>query len=119
MAEQKKRQTASDLQQFLKARGVPFSNLRKCELEELCKKAMAIGLAIDPEGRVEDREEIFSEKLADGPIRLINPGMDSHMGILTSAFFPNFLFSTSAAICCRITFPSPVSETISVQKRAR
>jgi hypothetical protein len=41
-------------------RGLPnisvTSSLGKSELEELCKKAMAIDMAIDPEGCTDDRE---------------------------------------------------------------
>jgi hypothetical protein len=36
---------------------------------------MAIGLAIDPEGYIEDRHEVVGDKLTDGPIKLVNPGL--------------------------------------------
>ena len=68
---------ASELQQFLKDRGVVFSGARKPELIELCQLAEAAQLEYDPDGYYEDREEIVREKLIDDfdkTVQLINPG---------------------------------------------
>lgn len=66
--------TTSELQKYLRERGVPCANIRKAELQELCNLAGEIGLQVDPEACVEDREEVIGSKLIDGETRLTNPG---------------------------------------------
>ena len=51
------------LQEYLKDRGVVFSGICKANLVELFNAAAAIGLEIDPDGLVEDREEVVLDKL--------------------------------------------------------
>ena len=70
---------ASELQQFLKDRGVVFSGAWKPELIELCQLAEAAHLEYDPDGYYEDREKIVRDKLRDDfdkdkTVQLINPG---------------------------------------------
>ena len=55
--------SVKELQTFLKDRGVIFSNQKKIELIELCLAADELGLDIDPDGLIEDREEILRDKL--------------------------------------------------------
>ena len=65
----------SELRKYLQERGIPHTNLKKAELSHLCSLANEIGLAIDPEGCIEDREEILRGKLVDGGTTLPNPAM--------------------------------------------
>ena len=46
------------LQQYLRARGVVISNQRKLDLVRLCEAAEEIGIEVDHDGLLEDREEI-------------------------------------------------------------
>ena len=48
------------LQQYLRARGV--ANQRKLDLVRLCEAAEEIGIELDPDGLLEDREEILKKK---------------------------------------------------------
>ena len=52
-----------ELQKYLKDRGVVFSTIRKPELIDLCQQAERLGIEVDPDGLLEDREEILKEKL--------------------------------------------------------
>ena len=58
-----KHKSVKQLQSFLKDHGVTFADLRKPTLIELCDCAVEIGLEIDPDGLVEDREEVITSKL--------------------------------------------------------
>ena len=58
-----KGKTCSQLQKILKERGVSFTGERKQGLVELCWLANEIGLEVDPDGLLEDREDILKEKL--------------------------------------------------------
>ncbi|KAL4235340.1 hypothetical protein ACF0H5_006975 [Mactra antiquata] len=62
------------LQEFLKERGVVFSDTRKADLVELCTLALEVNVEVDPDGLVEDREEVWSEKISIGNNNfLMNP----------------------------------------------
>lgn len=76
MATNFKLKTVSELQTFLKERGVSHSSLRKVNLEELCEQAETLGLKVDPDYILEDRQEVLNSKLCidDGYI-LPNPEM--------------------------------------------
>ncbi|KAK7096242.1 hypothetical protein V1264_005559 [Littorina saxatilis] len=65
----------SDLQKYLRDRGVCFGTSKKHELEELCRLAKEVGLQTDPDGYIEDREEVIGSKLVDGSVTLTNPGL--------------------------------------------
>ena len=52
-----------ELQKYLKDRGVTFSDIRKPELIDICQQAERLGIEVDPDGLLEDREEILKEKL--------------------------------------------------------
>ena len=45
-----------------------FIGLQKPDLQELCELANEIGIQIDPEQYIEDRNEVIGEKLRDGEI---------------------------------------------------
>ena len=51
------------MKEFLRNRGVAFSSYLKAGLVELCEAAEELGIDIDPDGLVEDREEIISSNL--------------------------------------------------------
>ena len=55
--------TLSGPQQFLKSRGVPYSGVKKATLEHLAELAAEINIEIDPDGLLEDREEVLRNKL--------------------------------------------------------
>ena len=61
----KRKQTVSELQKFLRDRGVTFANTKKYELLELCTLAEEVGLQVDPDNFIEDRDEIIGAKLTD------------------------------------------------------
>ena len=54
-----------DLQNFLKLRGVSFSNSRKTDLVELCATASSLDIEVDPDGMIEDRSDVLTEKLTN------------------------------------------------------
>jgi len=58
-----KTKSVSDLQRYLKDRGVIFSDKRKPALVELCNYAAELGVEIDPDGLVEDRADVIRHKL--------------------------------------------------------
>ena len=65
------------LQQYLSARGVVIANQRKFDLVRLCEAAEDIGIEVDPDGLLEDREEILKEKLTTHDNeRLKNPVLE-------------------------------------------
>jgi hypothetical protein len=75
--------TVSDLQRFLRDRGVVVDNKRKAELCELVQLAEKVKLLIDPDALIEDRASIISNKLQDqaghdnpnrSTVKLQNPG---------------------------------------------
>ena len=66
---------ASDLQEYLRKRGVAVGNNKKVELEELYRLSEEVGLEIDPEGYIEDRKEAIESKLIGGDTVLPNPGL--------------------------------------------
>ena len=49
--------SVKELQAYLKARGVVTSNHLKAGLVELCERAEDLGIEIDPDGLVEDKED--------------------------------------------------------------
>ena len=52
-----------------------ISGQRKLELTELCSVAREISLDVDPDGLVENRTEVISEKLTDGTMLFANPAL--------------------------------------------
>ena len=52
-----------------------ISGQRKLELTELCSVAREISLDVDPDGLVEDRTEVISEKLTDGTMLFAIPAL--------------------------------------------
>ena len=50
------RKSVKELQKYLKDRGVIFSDMRKTELLEICQAAERLGIEVDPDGILEDRE---------------------------------------------------------------
>ena len=69
------KKSVKELQEHLKARGVTFSDLKKVELLDLCKLAAEIGLEIDPDGLIEDKESVIKEKLSHHGITVENPAL--------------------------------------------
>ena len=57
------RKSVKELQNYLKERGVTFSDLRKTELVEICEAADRLGIDVDHDGLLEDREDILRETL--------------------------------------------------------
>ncbi len=55
--------SVKELQLYLQERGVPISNIRKAELVDLCEAATELDIEIDPDGLLEDREEVIRSKL--------------------------------------------------------
>lgn len=64
-----------ELQKFLKDRGVTFSGAKKIGLLELCEKAILIGIEVDPDGLLEDRENVIKDKLTMGDLLLSSPSL--------------------------------------------
>ena len=54
--------TVTQLQSFLKDRGVIVASLRKAELQDLCAAAIEIGIEFDPDGLYEDRDCVLNVK---------------------------------------------------------
>ena len=52
-----------ELQRYLKDKEVVFSDIRKPELIDLCQQAEKLGIEVDPDGLLEDREEVLRVKL--------------------------------------------------------
>ena len=67
------RQSVKELQEYLKSRGVVSSGLRKADLTELCCLAKDIGIEVDPDGLLEDRDDIIQDKLTTESGVLENP----------------------------------------------
>ncbi|GFR67197.1 hypothetical protein ElyMa_003699800 [Elysia marginata] len=69
--------------------GVVVAGLKKEELADLCAKAKLLDLEFDPDGLVEDRQEVIASKLKDGDTELSNPALliDSSPDI---SCLPNF-----------------------------
>jgi len=65
--------TVKELQAFLKDRCVSIANQPKAGLIDLCKAAFELGLEVDPDGLLENREEIIQEKLTCDGSQLTNP----------------------------------------------
>ncbi len=64
----------SDLQQYLKDRGVT-ANFNKASLVEMCEEAYRLNIEIDPDGLLEDRQHIINSKLTKESGELLpNPG---------------------------------------------
>ena len=55
--------TLSGLQQFLKARGISYSGLNKATAEHYAELAAEINIEVDPDGLLEDRQEVLRNKL--------------------------------------------------------
>ena len=63
----------SELQKFLKDRGVINSDQRKNELVELCNAANEKGIEVDPDGLLVNREEVIKKKTCNSRTVLQNP----------------------------------------------
>ena len=91
-----KGKTVKCLQNYLKERGVTYSGLRKASLEQLCIQAKELGIEIDPDGLVENREEIISHKLQvpGEQVILENPSslksLSTNIGVLKNCMFNIF-----------------------------
>ena len=57
------KQSVKELQAYLKARGVITANYLKAGLVELCTAANDLGICVDPDGLLEDRDAVLQEKL--------------------------------------------------------
>lgn len=55
--------SVKELQQYLKERGVTFAREIKVNLIELCVKAAELGIQVDPDGLLEDRDVVINEKV--------------------------------------------------------
>ena len=95
-----KSKSVFELQQYLKSRGVTFSNTKKAGLIDLCKYAESLHIEIDPDGMVEDRDIVLQEKLitTDGNIlrspQLIEGSYDISLASSLSIFdIYNYLVS--------------------------
>ena len=63
-----------EIQNFLKLRGIIFSNTKKADLIELCDIAASLNIEVDPDGMVEDRSDILKQKLTtDTGENLVSP----------------------------------------------
>lgn len=68
------RKSVKELQKYLKEKGVTFSDLQKAELVEICEAADRLGIDVDPDGLLEDREYILRENiLIPEGLMLANP----------------------------------------------
>ena len=67
--------SVQELQNFLKVRGVIITGLRKLDLVHLCEAAHEVNIEIDPDGFLEDREEVIGKKLQTEHGSLPNPGL--------------------------------------------
>ena len=56
--------SVQELQNFLKLRGVLITGQRKLDLVRLCQAAQEISIEIDPDGFLEEREEVIGGKHA-------------------------------------------------------
>jgi len=61
------------LQRYLKDRGVIFGDQRKPALVELCELAAEVGIEIDPDRLVEDRQDVINRKLCFVDVCLTSP----------------------------------------------
>ncbi len=71
------KKTVSELQKYLKDRGVSTAHYNKVSLVGLCQEAFILNIDIDPDGLLEDRQHIISSKLTlpDGYTILPNPAL--------------------------------------------
>ena len=81
--------TVTELQSFLKERGVTYGGLWKADLKELCEQAEQVGLAVDPDFILEDRVDVLSSKLlVENGYMLQNP--EELHGDTSLVHFPPF-----------------------------
>ena len=83
------RKSVKELQNYLKDRGVTCSDLRKAELVEICEAAGRLGINVDPDGLLEDREDILREKLMI-PEGLMLPNPETVKGSQDLRILPPF-----------------------------
>lgn len=80
--------SVKELQHYLKERGeLTFSNCKKIELIDLCNYAAHVNIEVDPDGLVEDGEEVLRTKLCVNGRTLVNPQLldaTGDMSLLTS-----------------------------------
>ena len=58
-----KKRTVKELQMILHERGVQYANEKKATLESLVEKALELNIEVDPDGLLEDRQEVLQDKL--------------------------------------------------------
>ena len=68
-----KTKSIAALKQYLKDRGVVFSDQRKPALVKLCENASELEIEVDPDGLVEDRAEVIRQKLCFADVCLRCP----------------------------------------------
>ena len=83
------RKSVKELQKYLKDRSVTISGLRKPELLDLCNAAHDLGIEIDPDGLLEDREEILKYKLTTKE-NIVLPSPDTMQGSTDLSILPPF-----------------------------
>ena len=69
--------TVKELQSFLVERRVVVGDKRKLELAELCEIAREINLQVDPDGLIEDGNDVIAEKLKDVETIVSNPAIST------------------------------------------
>ena len=57
------RKSVKELQKYLKDMDVSFLDSRRIELFDLCKATERLGIEVDPDGLLEDRDDILREKM--------------------------------------------------------
>ena len=83
--------SVKQLQDFLKDRGIIFSNQKKCDLIHLCSAEVDLGVQVDHDGLIEDMDEILTEKLSLPSGRMIkNPLIIQTEGSKNIAVLPKF-----------------------------
>jgi len=64
--------SVKELQKRLQSYGVQFSGSTKYDLMRLCEFADEVGLVVDPDGLIEDRDEVIRSKLTTPDGTLLN-----------------------------------------------
>ena len=92
-----------ELQNYLRDRGVVYGNSKKHELIDLCELANEVKIQVDPDGLIEDRDEILEGKLSinnntdklQNPQLLIGSPDISSVPCLSIFDIYNYLISTN------------------------
>ena len=83
------RSSVKELQKYLKVRSATFSDLWKAELVEIWEAADRLGIDVDPDGLLEDMEDILREKLLI-PEGLMLPNPETVKGSQDLRILPPF-----------------------------